>query len=364
MGKEAIDVNWCLGKIALILIVMCLTYVCSSPIKISSDVVSNTKIQMPRIRAETPDAYMCIAVPVTDLGFSNLVGFKFDVLEEVAHHVAMAVCEDYETEQRLWDCKSGHGHICRGRSITFGGWDRRSKHHPDTVFPEDVGVQLGKDFKLNYLIVQTHFQEPILDPDSLRSNPANITLFMTQKSRKYSYQQILFHSSGYIPAFSEDFKAEIACKWRGAPVNVYEYSAHTHQYGQLLEGYIVRNNTAILVTKEKPQGKSHDTTKVKGGTIEIRPGDTLAVRCTYKNTGPNKVNFGLGESDEMCNLALTFEYDAKEIAAFPESVKCSGDAQEKVWCPRNAGDQVGVLCDLQQAAYNNMAPEDVHGVMM
>ncbi|KAK3602995.1 hypothetical protein CHS0354_016810 [Potamilus streckersoni] len=364
MGIEAIDVKWCFGKIAVMLIVMGLTFVSSGPIQISSEVVSNIKIQMPRIRVEKSDSYMCMAVPVTELGFFNLVGFKFEVNKEVAHHVAMAVCENYETEQKLWDCKSSHGHICKGRSITFGGWDGWSKHHADTVFPYDVGVQLGKDFKLNYLIVQTHFQDAILDPDSLSSNPTNITLLVTQESRKYSYQQVLFDSSGYIPAFEEDFKAEIACKWRSVPVNVYEYSAHTHDSGQLLEGYIVRNNTALLFTKERPKRKSHDTTKIKGGTIEIRPGDTLAVRCTYKNAGPNKINFGLGGTDEMCNLALTFEYDAKEITAFPESVKCSADAQDKVWCQKSVGDQVGVLCDLQQAASNNMAPEDIHGVIM
>ncbi|KAL3881809.1 hypothetical protein ACJMK2_028201 [Sinanodonta woodiana] len=364
MGMKAVDVKWVLERSVLILISMCLTYVCSNPIKTTSEFVSNTIIQMPRIRAQKPDSYMCMAVPVTEFGFSNLVGFKIKVIEEVVHHVALAVCEEYVTEQRLWDCKSNHGHICKGRSITFGGWDGWSKHHADTIFPDDVGVQLGKDFKLNYVIIQTHFQEAIQDPDSLKSNPTNVTLFMTQESRKYSYQQVNFFSSGYIPAFSEDFRAEITCKWGGVPVNVYEYSAHTHDSGQLLEGYIVRNNTAFLVTKENPKGKSHDRTKVKGGTIEIRPGDILAVRCTYKNTGPNKISFGLGGSDEMCNLALTFEYDAKEITAFPESVKCSADAQDKVWCPRNAGDQVGVLCDLQQAANNNMAPEDVHGIIM
>ncbi|KAK3602988.1 hypothetical protein CHS0354_016803 [Potamilus streckersoni] len=363
MEWQAVEIRLC-QWILLMLVIIHYTCIQCNPINVTSEVTKRTLIQMPKIHVDKPDSYICMAVPVTDLEFSTIVGFKIDVVKEITHHVSIAFCEDYETRQTVWDCKSSHGHICSGRSTVFGGWDGWSKNHSDTVFPDDVGIQLGKDVKMNYVIIQTHFKEAVPDPDALKSNPTNVTLFLAEESRNYSFQKVSLYSSGYIPAFSEDFKAEITCKWESVPVQLYEYFAHTHNYGQLIEGYIVRNNTKILLAMDKPKGKSHDTVVIEGRHTEIRPGDILAVRCSFRNTGSSKVLFGLGGSDEMCNLELSFKYDAKEINAFPQSVKCGSDAQEKVWCPNGEHKQVGVLCDLQHESANKAALEDVHNLMM
>ncbi|KAL3881812.1 hypothetical protein ACJMK2_028204 [Sinanodonta woodiana] len=333
-----------------ILALITLPLIQTSPIKISSEVTGKAVIQIPRFRAEEPDAYMCMAVPATDIELKNVVGYKVEVIKEITHHISVAFCEDYETNQPLWDCKNHHGDICSGRSIAFGGWDGYSGHHKDTWFPDDVGIQFGKDLKLNYIVIQMHLEEAVLDPSALKSNPANITLFLTEQSRKYSYQKVNLFSYGYIPPFSEDFKAELTYKWEGSPINAYEYFAHTHAYGYLLEGYIVRNNTIIFSMKENTQEKKQDMTPVEGGLVEIRPGDVLALRCSYRNPGQKNITFGLKGGDEMCNLIYNFKYDAKDIDAFPRSIKSGADVQDRVWCPKDGIGQVDVLCDMQQAA--------------
>ncbi|KAK3602989.1 hypothetical protein CHS0354_016804 [Potamilus streckersoni] len=363
MGWTAIDVSLC-KLIMLLLALICIQCIHSNPIKVSTEVTSKTLIQMPNIQVDKPDSYKCMAVPVTDLEFSNVVGFRIDVIKEVIHHLSVAFCEDYKTHQTLWDCKSNHGNICSGRSIASGGWDGYSKGHNDTMFPEDIGIHLGKDFKMNYVIIEAHFKQAVPDPGALKGNPANVTLFMTKKSQKYSYQKVILYSSGYIPAFSEDFKAEVSYKWESVPVYVYEYFVHTHNYGQLVEGYIVKNNTKILITMENPKERSHDTVHIEGEPIEIRPGDILAVRCSYRNIAPNKVLFGTGGADEMCNLILTFKYDAKEIDSFPEAIKVSTNAQDKVWCSGDGHDQGGVLCGLQQEADSKTSPENINRLIM
>ncbi|KAL3881807.1 hypothetical protein ACJMK2_028199 [Sinanodonta woodiana] len=344
-------------RILLILVLMYSKCIQCNPIKVTSEVTRKTLIEMPKIQLDKPDSYICMAVPVTDLEFSTVVGFKIDVIQEITHHVSLALCEEYETNQTVWDCKSGHGHICSGRSAVFGSWDGGSKNH-------NVGILFGKDVKLNYVVIQAHFKEAVPDPDALKSNPTNVTLFLTEDSRNYSYQKVILFSSGYIPAFSDDFKAEIICKWESIPVKLYEYFAHAHNYGQLIEGYIVRNNTKILISMDKPKGKSHDTVQIEGRHIEIRPGDILAARCSYRNKGPSQIQFGLGFFDEMCNLELSFKYDAKQIDAFPQSVKCGSDAQDRVWCPNGGHDQVDVLCDLQHEATTKMALEDIYKLIM
>ncbi|KAK3602992.1 hypothetical protein CHS0354_016807 [Potamilus streckersoni] len=65
-------------------------------------------------------------------------------------------------------------------------------------------LTFGKDLNLNYLLVQIHLEEAVLDPKALKSNPANFTLFLTKESRKYSYQKVNLFSYGHIPPFSED----------------------------------------------------------------------------------------------------------------------------------------------------------------
>ncbi|KAK3602991.1 hypothetical protein CHS0354_016806 [Potamilus streckersoni] len=94
-------------------------------------------------------------------------------------------------------------------------------------------------------------------------------------------------------------------------------------------------------------------------------GASLALRCSYRNPGPKNIRFGISNlyfdfinlfasrlkgGDEMCNLIYNFKYDAKDIDAFPRSIKSSADAQDGVWCPKDGSDPVDVLCDMQQAA--------------
>ncbi|KAL3881808.1 hypothetical protein ACJMK2_028200 [Sinanodonta woodiana] len=349
MEQQARNVKSLVWMISIISLISFQT-IQMTPIKISSEVTGKTVIYIPRFRAPEPDVYMCMAVPVTDIKLTNLVGYKVEVIEEITHHISFAFCEQYETDQTLWDCKNHHGDICSGRSIALAGWDGYSGHHKNTIFPDDVGIQFGKDFKLNHFVIQMHLEDSVPDPNMLRSNPANLTFFLTEKSRKYSYQTVNLFANGYIPALSEEFMAEITCKWEGVPIHAYEYFAHTHGYGYLLELYIVRNNTIIFARKEKTQNKTQDMIPIKGGPVEIRPGDLLAVRCSYRNPGPNNVTFGLKGGDEMCNLIYNFKYDAKEIDAFPRSVKYSSNVQDRVWCPKDGSNSNDALCILQQAA--------------
>ncbi|KAL3881806.1 hypothetical protein ACJMK2_028198 [Sinanodonta woodiana] len=344
MGRRVICLPWYVTKVLIFVLIRAGPIEQNSP-QTNFDVVSEKQIQMSKIRVEQPDSYMCIAVPFNDLETPNLVGFQIEAIRGLIHHVAVAVCEEYESNETIWDCKNHQGHLCSGRSIAFGGWDGWSQHHSKMMFPNDVAVTLGKNSKLNYVIVQAHFKDAVPDIKIMERNPTNVTLYMTRESRRFSYQQVLFFSSGYIPPFSEDFKAEMMCKWEGITVHVFEYSVHTHDHGILVEGYVVRNNTAILLVKQSPKGKHHDKTRLSE-PFEIRSGDILAGRCTFRNMESHRIKFGLGGADEMCNLDLAFKYDSTETENFPRAIKCSADVQEHVWCPNGSSHQNNVLCGL------------------
>ncbi|XP_052806354.1 peptidyl-glycine alpha-amidating monooxygenase B-like [Mya arenaria] len=278
-------------------------------------------ISMPPVKTTYPDQYICYAHRLDSVGDIYVLSSKTEADRSAVHHVATGVCEEPMHTDRTWDCTRDQGHLCKGEAVNFGGWDEFTKKNGIFKFPEDVSFRVGNNTKLRYFMIEIHFMDPVQD---LKPPVANITLDFVQIPSPLRYQTYSFLNSGVIPAKRKNgFFSEIACAWTRPNAFAFRYYLHTHHYGYLVEGFLVRNSTWTLIGSQLSMDKEKDLYDIPGGPIEITQGDVLVARCLYINNKDEPVKFGMSEEEEMCNFQIDIGFRPQDADHFERPPACS-----------------------------------------
>lgn len=299
------------------------------------------KVSMPIANITKPDQYLCYAIPVDKLRKGSIVGYKIHSKKGVAHHVSVAVCEDYSSKEEFWNCREQQGGICLNKIVSLGGKDGFQEEYAEMDLPGDIGVELGEEFGMKYVLLQAHYKNPSNAEDLLQPT-VNLTLKMTEERKPFRMQKMELVSLGYIPAKSV-FSSEVALKWTGQRIQAVSYNVHTHNYGIFVEGYLIKNGTVSLIGKKKTEGHSNPHYEVDG-TLIIERGDIIAARCVYQNNETFPVQFGMRNRDEMCNFGVNFKYRRDDSLTYPMAILQCQNAQNSTWC-ENVVPGVNALCE-------------------
>ncbi|KAK0055292.1 alpha-amidating enzyme precursor 1 [Biomphalaria pfeifferi] len=275
------------------------------PDEANENLYQDTKTQdilMPGAKPKTPDAYLCTAYPVL---VEELYIYKFEALANAAtaHHMLLYGCdgEPFSTDS-IWNCPP----MCKnGQPTIMFAW---AKNAPPTVMPKDVGLRVGRKTSIKTIVLQVHYAK--IFEDSEPADHSGLKLYTTHQKPQYVAGIFLLDSGDFtIPPHTNLYPVDISCTFMmDKSIFPFAYRTHAHGLGTVITGY-QHNGTYHEIGKGNPQWPQafYPVKEV----IEVKPGDALAVRCTYNSSlMDHPVGVGSTGNDEMCNYYIMFYTDS------------------------------------------------------
>lgn len=267
---------------------------------------------MPNVRPNTPELYLCTPIRVDSTRNYYIVGFEPNATMATAHHMLVFGCTQPGSSKAVWDCgemantnsKVDTAPPCADGAQVIYAWARDA---PQFDLPEGVGFKVGGDSPIQYIVLQVHYAH-IDDFKDGRTDDSGVFLHYTTHKMDKLAGVIVLATGGVIPA-RKMTHMETACPiLENKTIHPFAFRTHTHSLGKVVSGYVVKpNNDWIELGKRdplKPQMFNPVTHKVP-----ITYGDTLAARCTMKNTRDRITYIGKTNQDEMCNFYLMYYVD-------------------------------------------------------
>ncbi|XP_065314076.1 uncharacterized protein LOC135923321 isoform X2 [Gordionus sp. m RMFG-2023] len=286
--------------------------------------LSYMNITMPGVAPPTNDAYFCTSEAI-NAERRYLVDFKVHSSMEVAHHILLYGCKvPYYLNLPYWQC----GNICGDSAVKIiYAWARNASQFS---YPKDVGYKIGQEVDIDYLVMQIHYLNPIID----HKDYSFITIGYSSTPPKYEAgMHLMLALKQPIPPGIEKFHVDISCLYKGPNIHPFAFRTHAHSLGRVISGYVIKHNNSqeiamnankvdnILNVRSGQNKEEYMTwTKIGLGSpqwpqafyptthdITIKKGDILAARCTYDSRDQeNYVQMGGSHSDEMCNFYMMY----------------------------------------------------------
>ncbi|BES91242.1 Copper type II ascorbate-dependent monooxygenase, C-terminal domain [Nesidiocoris tenuis] len=272
---------------------------------------------MPDVSPTKMDAYLCTPVRVNYTSSYYIIGFEPKASMNTSHHMLLYGCTTPGDTKSFWNCgemaveESDESHNpCEDGSQIIYAWARDA---PKLVLPEGVGFKVGGDSPIQYLVLQVHYLHVHQFRDGV-TDSSGIILHYTERPLSKLAGVLLLGTGGILKPSSE-VHMETACViTEDKELHPFAFRTHTHQYGQVVSGYRVRNDSGemewTLLGKRNPQDPQMFYPTVTD-TI-IRRGDIVAARCTMFNTRKKIVKIGGSSKDEMCNFYLAYWVEQSE----------------------------------------------------
>lgn len=298
---------------------------------------NSISIQMPDIRPDHKDQYLCMATRVPENRDGHyIVGINPKSNSSYVHHMLVYACRYPGLYQRdspyfVWDCSSMHapgsgdraestfekGTVCAvgGEEQLMYGW---AMDAPALQMPDQVGFKVGGDTGLNFLVLQVHYGHhghfdrlPDLTDNSklvLSTKPGGPDSGITKRAGI-----LLLLSYGYVERGKS--RHEIWCQIEeDVDIHPFRFRVHTHKLGTKVLGakingpkrrYSTDNDNDLTIGIGDPQ-QPQMFHKVREQNMTINRGDSVYAYCEFDNDQDRVVDIGLTGDDEMCNFYLMY----------------------------------------------------------
>ncbi|XP_051875982.1 peptidyl-glycine alpha-amidating monooxygenase B isoform X2 [Pristis pectinata] len=269
------------------------------------------EVRMPGVTPVTSDSYFCTFVPVPAGQKSYIVDFQPHANMDIAHHMLLFGCSMPATNEEYWDCGNRYGTCLQQAEIMYA-WARNA---PPTQLPADVGFRVGGNTGINYIVLQVHYGNVAAFRDN-HKDCSGVTLQMTfLKQPLIAGIYLLMSADTVIPPNEKVVNADIACLYKQATIYPFAFRTHTHQLGQVVSGYRVRDGKWTLIGRQNPQ--LPQAFYHVENPMDIKYGDTITARCVFTGKGRTTVTrIGKTSKDEMCNLYIMYYMDAKHAKPY------------------------------------------------
>lgn len=269
------------------------------------------EVRMPGVTPLMPDSYFCTYVPVPPGQKSYIVDFKPHANMDTAHHMLLFGCRLPATNEDYWDCGNRYG-TCLSEAAIMYAWARNA---PPTQLPADVAFRVGGNTGINYIVLQVHYGDVTAFRDN-HKDCSGVTLQMTfLKQPLIAGIYLLMSANAVIPPNEKVVNADIACAYKQTTIHPFAFRTHTHQLGQVVSGYRVRDGKWTLIGRQSPQ--LPQAFYHVENSMDIEYGDTIAARCVFTGKGRTTVTrIGQTSKDEMCNLYIMYYMDSKHAKPY------------------------------------------------
>ncbi|XP_074472001.1 DBH-like monooxygenase protein 2 homolog [Sebastes fasciatus] len=238
---------------------------------------------------------------------------------DIVHHMLLYSCPPFVTEPYDGWCYMGNlGDHCYGVVAAWGVGGG--------VFelPENVGIPFGGANSKTFYRLEIHYNN--INNEKGRTDSSGLRLHYTAKLRKYNAGILntgVSPGGNYdIPPKATQFRTYGVCNTslfsqlvNPVPdLQVFGVMLHTHLAGRKVRVAQYRNGKQIhFVALDENYDFGLQQGTLLGKIKTIKPGDEIAVECTYSTTNrTNVTRMGLATTDEMC-LAFLLYYPAIKV---------------------------------------------------
>jgi len=242
-------------------------------------------IKMPKVQPDQKETYLCHSFPLDADKEDYIVKFVPRANMHTAHHMILYGCLSPAVNEEVWNCGGMHtttvvskyprSTVCDGGRLTIlFAW---AMDAPELTLPEGVGFRVGGATKIQYLVLQVHYLEPLTQPDQ-----SGLTVYMTRQKLHKTAGVLFLATLGRIRAHTKE-KFESTCIMNDdIQMHPFAFRTHTHRLGKVVSGYVVRNKEWLLIGKKNPQ-EPQMFYPVANDSLIIRRGDVVTARCTMEN---------------------------------------------------------------------------------
>ncbi|KAM3940677.1 peptidyl-glycine alpha-amidating monooxygenase isoform 3-T5 [Leptodactylus fuscus] len=295
-------------------------------------------IRMPGVTPTESDTYLCKSyrLPVEDEAY--VVDFRPHANMETTHHMLLFGCSSPASTEEYWDCGAGP---CTDKSSIMYAWARNA---PPTKLPKDVGFKVGSNTGIKYMVLQVHYGDAKAFQDKHKDCTGVTVQITPERQPLIAGIYLLMSMDTVIPPGEKAVNSDIACAYEKPTMHPFAYRVHTHQLGQVVSGFRIRNGKWSLIGRQSPQLPQAFYPVEE--PLDVRPGDILAARCLFTGQGRTSNTFIGGTSnDEMCNLYIMYYMDAARASSYMTCVR-TGDPKLFQHIPAIANIPVPVSPDM------------------
>ncbi|XP_018424992.1 PREDICTED: peptidyl-glycine alpha-amidating monooxygenase isoform X6 [Nanorana parkeri] len=274
-------------------------------------------IRMPGVTPTESDTYLCKSYRLPEDDEAYVVDFRPHASMDTAHHMLLFGCGSPSSTEEYWDCGAG---TCTDKSSIMYAWARNA---PPTKLPKDVGFKVGGNSGIKYFVLQVHYGDAKAFQDKHKDCTGVTVQITPERQPMIAGIYLLMSMDTVIPPEEKAVYSDIACAYEKPAMYPFAYRVHTHQLGQVVSGYRIRNGKWTLIGRQSPQlpqafySVEHP--------LDVRPGDILAARCVFTGQGRTSSTYiGGTSSDEMCNLYIMYYMEAAHASSYMTCVR-TGD---------------------------------------
>ncbi|XP_077318455.1 peptidyl-glycine alpha-amidating monooxygenase isoform X1 [Lithobates pipiens] len=274
-------------------------------------------IRMPGVTPTESDTYLCKSYRLPEDDEAYVVDFKPHASMDTAHHMLLFGCGSPSSTEEYWDCGAG---TCTDKSSIMYAWARNA---PPTKLPKGVGFKVGGNSGIKYFVLQVHYGDAKAFQDKHKDCTGVTVQITPERQPLIAGIYLLMSMDTIIPAGEKTVYSDIACAYEKPTMYPFAYRVHTHQLGQVVSGYRIRNGKWTLIGRQSPQ--LPQAFYAVEHPLDVHAGDVLAARCVFTGDGRTSNTYiGGTSSDEMCNLYVMYYMEAAHASSYMTCVR-TGD---------------------------------------
>ncbi|XP_040198848.1 peptidyl-glycine alpha-amidating monooxygenase isoform X4 [Rana temporaria] len=298
-------------------------------------------IRMPGVTPTESDTYLCKSYRLPEDDESYVVDFKPHASMDTAHHMLLFGCGSPSSTEEYWDCGAG---TCTDKSSIMYAWARNA---PPTKLPKGVGFKVGGNSGIKYFVLQVHYGDVKAFQDKHKDCTGVTVQITPERQPLIAGIYLLMSMDTIIPAGEKTVYSDIACAYEKPTMYPFAYRVHTHQLGQVVSGYRIRNGKWTLIGRQSPQ--LPQAFYAVEHPLDVHAGDVLAARCVFTGEGRTSNTYiGGTSSDEMCNMYIMYYMEAAHSSSYMTCVR-TGDPALFRHIPEIANIPVPVSSDMVMA---------------
>ncbi|XP_077145903.1 peptidyl-glycine alpha-amidating monooxygenase isoform X3 [Ranitomeya variabilis] len=295
-------------------------------------------VRMPGVTPTESDTYLCKSYRLPFEKEAYVVDFRPHANMDTTHHMLLFGCSSPASTEEYWDCGAGP---CTDKSSIMYAWARNA---PPTKLPKDVGFKVGGNSAIKYFVLQVHYGDAKAFQDKHKDCTGVTVQITPERQPLIAGIYLLMSMDTVIPPGEKAVYSDIACPYEKPTMHPFAYRVHTHQLGQVVSGYRIRNGKWSLIGRQSPQ--LPQAFYPVEDPIDVRPGDILAARCLFTGQGRTSNTYiGGTSSDEMCNMYIMYYMDAGHASSYMTCVR-TGDQKLFQHIPEIANIPVPVSPDM------------------